>query len=300
MTSYLAIDIGGTQIKSALVTSEGALGPVSQTPTPDTMAAFLEVLDGLITQVRSDISGVAISCPGKIDPFKGYVYLGGSLLYLQDLPLKERLESRFQLPCSVMNDAKAALVAEAARGGLQDRQNALILTLGTGLGGAILLNGQPLQGQHFQAGELSFVLSKPDGSDYENWWASQASGVSLVERLAAALKLPEKAEGPAVFAALTASQDSQAWDLLDSYCQDLALIIYNLHTILDLEKVLIGGGISRQPLVLEGIRKAYQKIRSSSDVLQKTLSPVEIDSCAFKNDANLLGAVLHLLEQIKG
>ncbi|WP_277593125.1 ROK family protein [Streptococcus sp. DD11] len=172
-------------------------------------------------------------------------------------------------------------MAEVWKGHLQNSRNALILTLGTGLGGAILLNGRPLQGQHFQAGELSFVLNHPDGSLSENWWASQASGVSFVERAAQVLDLPDRQDGKAVFEAIAGGQHPQLNRLFEQYCQDLALIVYNLHTILDLEKVLIGGGISSQPILLDGIRSAYSTIKKSSPVLDSMLSDVEIDSCAF-------------------
>ena len=297
MSLYLAIDIGGTFIKSAFVSDQADIQKVEKQPTPENLEDFLNLLKALVDKHKHSVAGLAISCPGKIDPARGYVYIGGSLAYLKDLPLQTYLQDYAQLPCALMNDAKAALLAEVWKGGLQGVQNALILTLGTGLGGAILINGQPLQGQHFQAGELSFVLQAPDGADYGNWWASLASGVTFVEKAAALLDLPDKQDGKAVFEALASGQNPQAQLLFESYCRDLALIIYNLHTILDLEKILIGGGISSQPILLQEIQKAYREIKSSSEVLDQTLSDVEIDSCTFKNEANLLGAVCHLLNK---
>lgn len=299
MTKYLAIDIGGTFIKSALVSDKGELQTVEKNPTPETLDEFLILLKTLVDEHKGAVDGLALSCPGKIDPVRGYVYVGGSLLYLKELDLQSYLQDYAQLPCAVMNDAKAALLAETWLGRFQDVQNGLILTLGTGLGGAILLNGQTLQGQHFQAGELSFVLAAPDGSDYNNWWANMASGVAFVERAAQLLDLPDKQDGKAVFDAILAQDNPKLNQLFSLYCQDIAWIIHNLHTILDLEKVLIGGGISSQPILLEEIRRAYRKIKSSSEVLEQTLSDIEIDSCAFQNNANLLGAVRHLIIQKK-
>lgn len=132
--SILAIDLGGTQIKSGLVSDDfqiqATFAPLS---SPDNLPDCLVLLDGLIQPVRSQISGIAISAPGTIDTDQSIIYYGGTLPFLHEFMVRDYFSKTYGLPAIALNDGKAAVLAELATGNLQGCQNAAALVLGTGL-----------------------------------------------------------------------------------------------------------------------------------------------------------------------
>nr|MBP7129087.1 ROK family protein [Trichococcus sp.] len=90
-------------------------------------------------------------------------------------------------------------------------------------------------------------------------------------------------------------KDPSVYPIFEAFAKEIAYMICNVQAILDLEKIVIGGGISAQPIVTEEIRKQYRAVRAELPFLAATLTEVEIDSCRFLNDANLLGALYQLL-----
>jgi predicted NBD/HSP70 family sugar kinase len=101
-------------------------------------------------------------------------------------------------------------------------------------------------------------------------------------------------DGAAAFEAIN-QKDPSVYPIFEAFAKEIAYMICNVQAILDLEKIVIGGGISAQPIVTEEIRKQYRAVRAELPFLAATLTEVEIDSCRFLNDANLLGALYQLL-----
>ncbi len=295
MKQFLGIDVGGTFIKSALVSETGQLGQEGKVPTPDHMADFLACLDELIENHREQISGVGISAPGRIDVDKGYLYVGGALTYLKDIALKEVIESKHGLPCAIINDAKAAVLAEHWLGNLKGVSNGAALVLGTGVGSGIILKDELLQGSHFQAGELTFNLRSPGPITWQNMSGSAGSAVGFIKRAAECLGLEDTSDGQAVFEALKAGQHPDVKELFESYCREIVFILYNLQAVVDVEKVVIGGGISSQDLLIDNIRRIYLDYKRGSEIYDFMFTDLVIEPCAFRNGSNILGAVSLLI-----
>lgn len=235
---------------------------------------------------------MAISCPGRIDTKKGIIYNGGRVPFLHQVSLKDIIEEHFTIPCAVSNDAKAGLLAELWKGNLQNIENGAIIVLGTAIGGGIVINGQPLQGSHFQAGEFSLLLreaGKPQISGISG------SAVRLIQKAAAIVGLEDQNDGLAVFEVIHKENNAEVLALFEKFCMEIAHVISNLQVTLDLDKVVIGGGISEQAIVLEGIRKQYNRIREENGYLKRSFSTLTIDVCQFKNNANLIGAAYPIL-----
>ncbi|VJB48265.1 ROK protein [Streptococcus pneumoniae] len=297
MKHYLTIDVGGTFIKYGIVKGEGELVYQDKLPTPqekmdDFTATLLSIYQEMA--VKADLAGIALSCPGKVDSRAGYLYYGGALLYLKDFPLAEFLSEATGLPVTVVNDGKAAALAENWLGNLADVENGLALILGTGLGGGIILQNQVLLGSHFQAGEFSFLLPTREFSDVSHIAGLQGSAVEMVASIATALGLPDKQDGRAVFSYIE-QKNEQALTIFEDYCQKIAHTIYNVQAIVDVERVVIGGGISAQSILVKEIQRQYKHILDTLPLIGPMITPVDIQLCHFRENANLVGAYYYHL-----
>lgn len=292
--NYLSIDVGGTFTKFGLIDHSGNFIKTWREPTADSLSAFKEMVADQIQQQQGMIKGIAMSCPGRIDSQKGYIHTGGALMFLYDFPIKEWLRTITDLPFAVINDGKAAALAEWWIGNLKGIKNGAAVVLGTGIGGGLILDDQLLQGPHFQAGELSFLI-RP-GTDSQ-MYGYHGSAVRLIKELTKRLgTTPDDYQ--AVFQALEQESDPVIMERFISYCRDIAILLVDLQVLLDLEKIVIGGGISAQDLVIATIQDQYLALRASEALLQQTFAPLEIEACAFRNSSNLLGALYQLLLQL--
>ncbi|MBO0477794.1 ROK family protein [Vagococcus sp. DIV0080] len=297
---FLSIDIGGTFIKHALINRSGQIIFVKKEVTPDNLEAFKDLLITILDQYKGQIKATAISCPGQIDSKEGVVYHGGALTFLHTFRLKEFVESHNNLPCGLMNDGKSAALAELWLGQLKGIENGGVMTLGTGVGGGIVLNGSLFQGAHFQAAELSFMLLSVESPLNMNEIAGmKGSAVNFIHQAATLLKLDDLLDGKTVFKELE-NKNELIYPLFEDYCLGVVTIMMNMQSVVDLERVAIGGGISAQPILVEEIRRQYKKVLASSPLFSSMLTPVEIVPCHFRNEAGLLGALYHLLEELDG
>ena len=106
------IDIGGTFIKYGLMDRNYHIVHTDKIPTPATIEEFWQGLEGIVAPVQEQIEGIAISCPGEIQKSLGFVFRGGLIPYLRNIPLASRLKQTFHLPVTVINDGEAAGLAE--------------------------------------------------------------------------------------------------------------------------------------------------------------------------------------------
>ncbi|MGT2784886.1 ROK family protein [Streptococcus merionis] len=294
MNHYLSIDVGGTHIKYALFDKSGKLLQKNHCETPQNLEAFLVVVDQLIAAFAEQIRGVAVSCPGKIDTKAGIIYYGGALTYLHELNLSKHIWEKFGLPATVVNDGKAAALAEFWQGNLRGVNHGLALILGTGVGGGIISDGKLLLGQHFQAGELSLMAVPSETLQPLDMLGMNGSAVRMIGRVAEKLGLENRKDGRAVFEAINA-KDERVYPIFQDFCRNIAYLIYNVQAVLDMKRVVIGGGISAQSVVLEEIQAQYQSILNGLGPFQFMVTPVDIQVCAFGSEANLIGAIYQLM-----
>lgn len=298
MAKYLVFDVGGTMIKYALMDHSGQLREKHHVPTPTTgLTDFIATIQSVIDRYQNQYVGVGFSIPGKVTHSDEVIYGGGSLPFLDQQQLLSLLTLPSDVQLAVENDGKAAALAELWLGNLKDVQNGVALVLGTGVGSGLVLNGQLFMGTHFQAGEISFMLTKSQPT-MTNLLGAQGSAVKMIAAIATNLQLADRHDGLKVFAAINEG-DKRAVPIFTAYCQEIALTIHNLQSVLDVQRYVIGGGISAQPIVTETIRKAYQALHQQLPIIQQTLTVPEIMTGKFSNDANLYGALYHLLQVIK-
>lgn len=183
MTHYVAIDIGGTNIKYGLIDQEGQLveshempteahqgGPHILQKTKDIVASYLE---------KGPVAGVAISSAGMVDPDKGEIfYAGPQIPNYAGTQFKKEIETSFAIPCEIENDVNCAGLAEAVSGSGKGASVTLCLTIGTGIGGCLIMDGKVFHGFSNSACEVGYMHMQ-DGA-----FQDLASTTALVEYVA--------------------------------------------------------------------------------------------------------------------
>lgn len=290
--NYLAIDVGGTFIKYAIITDDCRILKKDKLPTgEDSLDHLIGTMIAIYDQFKKDIKidGIALSMPGIIDSKKGFMYTGGSLSCINNVNIVEILEDRIGLRVTVENDAKSAAVAELWNGALKDCENAVVIVCGTAIGGAVIQNREVVRGKHFMAGEFSYIMTTVDDEYYmKNLLAETAGANSLLQSVSDETGIPlQNLNGELVFS-LANQGDENARLGIRKHAKRLAVQIHNYQYIFDPEKIVIGGGISEQPLLLQLIKEEVSKINA---IFPWTLPIPEIEACYYHNDANLIGAV---------
>ena len=293
--TILAIDFGGTQVKSALVSEDFVLAKSLPTQSsPKTLDQALDVIDHLVTSVEVDLSGLAISVPGTVDTEEGVIYYGGLLRFFHGFRVKETLQAKYHLPVAALNDGKAAALAELATGHLKEVTNGAALVLGSGLGGGIIINGKLFQGNHFQAGELTFLLPlQMEKIDPSLMQGTTLSAVGLITKVNEILASPDLKDGLLAFKAINAKKEA-VYPIFETYCRNLAITILNLQTIFDMETFVLGGGISAQPILIEEVNRQFDTVHHEIDFIGKIIKRPKIVACYHHNGANLIGAAYFL------
>lgn len=285
--SVLGIDIGGTMIKTALIHQTG-ISYKKRFPTPKKKEEFQQLIIEIIDKYKQiqSIRKIAFSVPGSVDK-SGTVFFGGAVPYLDQIDLKSCLKLE-NVEITVENDAKAATACEMKYGNLKDVPNGAAIILGTGVGMGICINGQLYKRTHYQAGEISFLIRDRQMTGADSFVGMGLSAVFLINKLAKLLIVEN--DGEIVFLTLKNSENEAAKELFNRYCKDVAVLCFNLQTILDVEKIVIGGGISQQHYLIQTIQKAYQSLFEIAPIIKKTLKPMTIEAAKFQADANLIGA----------
>lgn len=294
----LVFDVGGSAIKYAIMDNDAHIYERGKELTPkDSLDSFLNVLKSVYEKYQDEVDGIAMSVPGTIDSSKGQIYAPGALTYNENVNLADKIHEFTDVPVTLENDGKSAALAELWKGHLQGCQAGAVIVVGSGLGGGIIQDGQLLKGQHLFAGEFSYVLFGEENEFLNNVWAMQGSTTALLMQTAKSKNIDfTDIDGIKVFEWIHQG-DQQAILALQSVAKSLAKGIYNLQCILDPEKILIGGGISQQPLLLEKIQEELNHIYSQ---IPFTIPHAQVETCRFYNDSNLIGALYNYLLMVKG
>lgn len=290
------MDVGGSSVKYALIGPDRSLTEHGKVPTPhDDRAAYLDALAGIYAQFHGRVEGIAMSVPGIIDSEGGVCKTTGALGLGEDFPLVQELEARCGVPVTIANDAKAAATAEAAWGSLAGCSSGIVIVLGTGIGGALILDGKVLAGRHFAAGEFSTLCLDNHHDDIFHTWCGLNGSSKLITTAAYAKGVdPAAVNGEDVFGWVNAG-DQAACMALDSFTLTLAGMIRNLQLIFDPERFAIGGGISQQPKLMESLRRNLAQVERLT--ARHGMPRAEVVTCKYYNDANLIGAYAYYVQR---
>lgn len=289
--SYLGIDIGGTYIKYAVFNREGKqLSSTSRVKTSITATTnyILEQVCQICLEVKEKflLSGVAISSAGVIDSKKGIVtYSGYTIPNYTGACIKEKVESITKIRCTVINDVNAACLGEywqLIR--KKERPYTMIcLTIGTGLGSAIIIDGALHQGSAYMAGEIGYL---PIEGQYLQDVASTTSLLSTVED-----KIGKKMSGEEFFDCLRTSNIQMISQIFDEFIRNLSKGILTLQYILNPDLIVLGGGIlEHSDLIIPKINRFLREFVVSDRFLTAEIRPAQVG-----NNAGMIGALYYHL-----
>lgn len=292
----LAIDIGGTAAKLGLLDRNGTIHArktvsVSydhyQTPI---LTTVLQAASGMLAAENVQPEGIAISATGQVDTSTGAVIgTNGKIPGYEGSQMKAAMEKSFHVPTWVLNDANAAALGEAFLGAGRGYRDVLMITLGTGVGGGLILNGQLYEGRRGLAGELGHFTLYQDGvpcsCGKRGCYESYAATTAL-------MRLAGTENGLAVFEGAAAG-DPAMLQALDHWIDDIAAGLTGLIHIFNPQLVLIGGGVSvQEDLLMKPLR---EKVLRS--VMPRFAEQLEIRRATLGNDAGMVGALRYWLDR---
>ncbi|MEY3846911.1 MAG: hypothetical protein RJA66_1178 [Actinomycetota bacterium] len=302
----IGIDIGGTKIAGALVDAQGAIVLEERVPSPaGDPEAMVDAVVGLIQRLSAnhEVIGAGVAAAGFIDADQSTIIYAPNISWRNE-PFKAKLEAKLDIPVIIENDANAAGWAEYRYGAGRGSKHMVMLTIGTGVGGAVIADSHMLRGGFGIAGELGHIRVVPDGllcgCGQHGCLESYASGSALLRSAKALAASSDPAgqrlreieaeagqlTGLEVYKAIL-ENDEGALSVLRELGSWLGQAIGSLVAVLDPEVVVIGGGVSAAgDLLLDPIREAYL-----AHLPAKGYRPeLKIIAAEFVNDAGVVGA----------
>lgn len=290
MKKYISIDIGGTAIKYGIIDENGKIlvRGKQDTEAHKGGASIVQKAVEIVKCYRTEyvLSGICISTAGMVDAEKGEIFYAAPLIpNYTGTQWKKTMETIFNLPCEVENDVNCAGLAENISGAAKGSRNVVCLTIGTGIGGCILIDHKVFRGYSNSACEVGYM--NMDGSDFQTLGAASILSKKVAERKGGS---PEEWNGYRIFEEAKKG-DQVCVKAIDELVDVLGRGIANICYVLNPQIVVLGGGIMAQ--------EEYLKPR-----LQEALEHYLIDSIACKttlkmaehqNDAGMLGAFYHFL-----
>lgn len=301
------LDVGGTKVLGVAVDSAapGTVLAAHRIPTPPGGAGLVGALAELVEVLAAETAApaaVGVGVPGLVGP-EGTLVLAPHLRDLRGQPLAAQIRDRLGLPAVVDNDANCHAVAEQRAGAAVGASDALVITLGTGVGGGIIAGGRLLRGAHGLAGEPGHMVVDPGGPPCpcgkQGCWERYASGTGLGRlareaaqggRLDAVVALaggdPDAVRGEHVSAAAR-SGDPGARQVMDQMAWWVALGLANLTNLLDPSVIVLGGGlVEASDVLLEPVRRHFGGlVMAGAD-----RPPTEIVPAMLGEEAGAIGA----------
>lgn len=304
---YIGIDLGGTFVKCGIITRDGEMIIKKQIPTnpelgaKDTARRISLEIDDMINKagvLREKVAGVGMGVPGMIDGERGIVVYADNLKW-QNEPIAKYLEEYSGFKVKAVNDANAAALGEATFGAAKDYSDSVLLTLGTGVGGGIIINKKIFAGNRDAGAELGHMIIKADGRrcgcGLKGCLEAYASATALIkETKRQMLKHKgskmwevgiENVNGKTSFDYAEAG-DETARKVVDDYLKMLTVGLINVANIFRPQAIIIGGGISKQKYLDRDLQKFLNK-----DIFAGKHGPeVKVLIAKLRNDAGTYGA----------
>lgn len=311
----LAIDLGGTQLRAALVSPDGRLSNrvAVATDVAGGPRAVVRQMQSLVRQVTQPlreadggddvsrlVAGVGVCSPGPLDPEAGVVLSISTLPGWMDVPLVAWLSEAIELPVHLDNDAVSALLGEWRFGAGRGLTDLVYVTVSTGIGGGVLADGRVLRGRRQMAAHVGHMTTAPQGEvctcGNRGCWEAQACGPALAEKARRAVA-SASASSPSLLSTcgpqLSAAQVFQAAEQGDALAQSLVEVeafelgvgIVNLLHLFSPQRVILGGGVSTN----------FERLRPgiTAQIQRRALPPfkdVPVVQAALGGDAGLVGA----------
>ena len=303
MSIYIAVDVGGTQLRVSTYTEEG-ITPYQQAriPTKSAQGKAIDRLMDLIASVwpvEDKVAAIGIAAPGPTNPKSGIIYQAPNIPGWTNLPLRQLLEDRFSAPVCLGNDANLAALGEWRFGAGQGHHNILYLTISTGIGGGVICDDRLLLGENGLAGELGHITVLPDGPlcgcGGRGHLEALSSGTGIAAYVATELahgresSLSSSPTPNAREISRAAKQgDPLAGEAFARAGKYLGIAMTNFLHSFNSSLIILGGGVSQSGRLLIDPMEAVVR---ASVMSPEYLSNLTITTAALGDDAGLLGAL---------
>jgi glucokinase len=304
----VGVDLGGTTIKMAFINLDGEMIDKWEIPTDKTgktiTADIANAIDQKLhelNQPKSRLLAIGMGAPGPVNTETGFVYKTTNLGWV-NYPLKDRLEAATSLPAVIDNDANIAALGEMWKGAGAGAKDLICVTLGTGVGGGIISNGNIVHGVNGAGGEIGHITSIPKGGAPCNCGKTGcletiASATGIVRITLEKLKKDSKSSilherwnnsgnitAKDVFNAAK-ENDELALQIVDEVTYHLGLALANLANGLNPEKIVIGGGVSKAGnILINGVRQYFDQF-----AFPRVAEGATITAATLGNDAGVIG-----------
>lgn len=290
----IGIDIGGTTIKADLYDDFGT--SLNQFKEIETIIDYDLGMNQILNQVcdligeyilNYSIDGVGISTAGVVNANTGeIIYAGYTIPGYIGVNFTSEIEKRFGLSTFVENDVNCAALGELWKGQAKDKKNVVMVTIGTGIGGSIIVNGQIVNGFNYTAGEVGYI---PIGNSD---WQSKASTTALIH-LYQKKSLKTNQTGRTFFTDLS-SGDKVAKETFEIFVENLTKGLLTISYLLNPEILILGGGIlAKKDILLPEIQSSLAK-----NVMDNRFLPKNVVAATLGNEAGRIGAVKNFLDRI--
>ncbi|MDN6663455.1 MAG: ROK family protein [Tetragenococcus koreensis] len=279
--SLAVFDLGGSSVKYGLWDQQ-RINQVGHFTTPTTFENLKVQLQQTIAPYKDQMTGVAFSAPGAVNVTQRRIDGISAIPYIHQRPIYDELESHLGLPVTIENDANCAGICEMVLGAGKQVKHAVFLVIGTGVGGAIFINGELYKGAHLFGGEFGLMHN-------QNGKTLSYNGTAVNTAARFSKQYGNKLTGLELFEQKDAG-DKRATQAIESMYNHLADSLYNIQVSLDPEMVILGGGISARSELAEELQTRLQKLLTDEGI--SAILP-EIKTCHYQNNANLIGAALN-------
>lgn len=309
---YIGVDVGGTGLKAGVVDEQGKILATAKCPTGvergygPVIADMARICNEAVEKSgvsMEDVKAIGVGIPGIQDPATGLIPFCTNLGWHQ-VPLVSEMQKYIDKPVYVDNDATVAGLAESVAGISAGASTSIFVTLGTGVGGGIIINGKPYSGPHGVASEIGHMMTVAGGEQCTcgncGCWERYASATAIIrEGRKFAAEHPDCAIAKAVDGNLDAIEaktvidlakagDPDAVALFDNYVTHLCVGLVNLINLYDPEIIALGGGVSHAGQFLLDAVNA----KLPSMVFYKTMPYARIELATLGNDAGIIGAAM--------
>lgn len=302
----IGIDFGGTSVKPGVVSGHKIIArsePIAtrQHDSADSLLAAVFRDVEILRQQHPEVCALGAGLPGIIDGLNGRVRELSNVPGWQDIPLAALLRQKTGLPSVIENDANAMAYAEWRFGAGRDRTNVICMTLGTGVGGGLILDGKLFRGSQLGAGEIGQMIIEPHGvpGRYGNFGALEkyVGNLQIAERAqkvyaaAGIVRTPEDLT-PLFLEKAALSSDEIAVKLWEEIGFEIGIMLTNIVWLLNPDRIVIGGGVAKAgPLVFEPIKRTIRE--RTSGVFHEHL---EVVPAELGNDGGIIGSAALGLE----
>lgn len=309
----IGVDIGGTNVKIALVDAKGIIGYSNSVPTRAEMG-YQYTIDNIISTIRSslkesntsieNILGIGFGGPGQIDSNQGIVRIFPNIPGWINVPLAEIIQKEFNVPVKVDNDVRVATLGEFHFGAGKGCQNLVCITVGTGIGSGLIVNGQLVRGASLAAGEIGHMILQDFngpmcGCGSTGCLEAFASGPSIVKMAneyivgGKSAKFVELAGGKPITSHIVCEAalqgDQVAKRIFEIQGHYIGIALASVVNLLNPEKIIVGGGVAQAgELLLQPIRETIDKRALSVSAKAVQVVPAELGESAGVVGASLL------------